>query len=331
MMESSQLKKPASASPTGRWRRVCPVVALCICVLGLLVHYVLRDRFDGIAVVYYALGRPILGVVAGVGFVAALCCFRRYRILVPLAILCLWGFTPLLGNQTVDPLRNVDGTVYRILLWNVSHGEEHWAEIIDTIQTEEPDAIALTEVSKWRDHQTGIGYWAREFPRLSASSVDHSMVFLTRGDIQEGPHVDWDHGQAKSRYRVFQATVEENPVTIVLVDFISTPTMSRQRAFEALTTMLHSIPGPVILLGDFNTPSGSVFFEGMPQGYSNAAGDSILGNAPTWPFPFPFLDIDQIWTRGLTVHHVHALWSKHSDHRPLLMHFSFPNEKGSTP
>lgn len=327
----SLFEDPALGQPQVRWRRVCPVGALCICVLGLLVHYVLRDRFDGLSVAYYALGRPILGLVAGMGLVAGLCCFRRFRILALLAICCLWGFTPLLGNQKVDPLRNVDGTVYRVLLWNVSYGEEYWAKITDTIQIAEPDVIALTEVSKWREHQTGIDYWGREFPRLSASNVDHSMVFLTRGDIQEDPHIDWDHGQAKSCYRMFRATVEENPVTVVLLDFISCPTQSRRRAFESLTTLLYSITGPVIVLGDFNTPSGSVFFEGMPEGYANAAGDSILGNAPTWPFPFPFVDIDQIWTRGLTVHHVHALWSKYSDHRPLLMHFSFPDEKGETP
>jgi endonuclease/exonuclease/phosphatase family metal-dependent hydrolase len=80
----------------------------------------------------------------------------------------------------------------------------------------------------------------------------------------------------------------------------------------------------VVLMGDFNTPSDSVHFDSLRQGFQNAFETGGNGNAATWPVPLPVLAIDHIWTNRLVrVHSARHAGSVQSDHKAVFAELSF--------
>ena len=75
----------------------------------------------------------------------------------------------------------------------------------------------------------------------------------------------------------------------------------------------------VIVMGDFNTPLESRYFDGLQAlGLRNAFTSAGRGWAETWGLGLPIVAIDQIWLgNGLAASFAaHGEW-KGSDHRPV--------------
>ena len=125
------------------------------------------------------------------------------------------------------------------------------------------------------------------------------------------------------RYRQFEITCRGQQLTVVVVDIKSTPWVSRRVPLEHLRTLVEELGDrPVLVTGDFNTPSDSIWFDSWRDKLSNAWTTTGQGLRPTWPVPLPVLISTRPGQPPPAVRPLPGTWSTHSDHRPLVSHFT---------
>jgi endonuclease/exonuclease/phosphatase family metal-dependent hydrolase len=107
------------------------------------------------------------------------------------------------------------------------------------------------------------------------------------------------------------------------VDVASNPLRDRSPAFAMVEeTMAPYVAGPLVVVGDFDTPRESVRFDSWRGPLVHAFEAAGSGWAPTWPVPLPVLALDHVWlSRSLTVRSCEHLWTTRSDHRPVAFTF----------
>ena len=209
---------------------------------------------------------------------------------------------------------------YRLLFWNISHLDSGLPALAAEMRNSQADLIALVEAGRASDAQRVL--WQQEFPEYELTFLGAEMLLLikqgTAGEIRahELPF--------NSRYREVQLTLQEQPLTLFLVDIYGRPTLSRRTQLQELAEAFPRWQQqPLLMAGDFNTPRDSLLFQPFQPYVHDAFDDVGSGYAPTWPLPAPVLTLDQVWGNGgIRFHSYQAGWSRLSDHRSLLVEFS---------
>jgi endonuclease/exonuclease/phosphatase family metal-dependent hydrolase len=171
------------------------------------------------------------------------------------------------------------------------------------------------------DDPNAVAEWRRDFPEHQSVFFGNGMVLLFQGTVFETSQGGLGRG---SHYGRAVLEWQGQRVTVFLVDIHSNPFFSREDSLRKLTGLVSASLGPVVLMGDFNTPSDSVHFDSLRLGFQNAFEAGGQGNAATWPVPVPVLAIDHIWTnRKVYVHRARQAGSTQSDHEAVFAELSF--------
>ena len=99
------------------------------------------------------------------------------------------------------------------------------------------------------------------------------------------------------RYRCYRARVnlpEHGEMTVIVADVRSQPWLSRDQAMAGILRAASDDP-KVVVLGDFNTPPGSTWYEDWRSTLSLANDGPRSGFRETWVFGLPLLTLDQVW------------------------------------
>jgi len=293
----------------GSWSNVAPVrrrfdhlgIALTSCaILALGVRFTIRDRVPLIATFFYA---TPLAIIAGL-LVASAVCSWRWRSLVPLAgalVIVLSMAWPVARTEAAEQ-------GLRIVLWNVAHrGDSNRTR--EALAPMDADVAVLVETG--RLHPDALDAWG--WP--AAIATDGMMVLAGTAVVQEGAI---DAG-ANARARRFLVTSGETTLRLVVVDVRSHPFVSRRLALDAIRLDAVSIDGPLVVLGDFNTPPESAWFDAYRRAFVNAFEHSGRGWVATWPSPLPVLQVDHVWTRGLTPLRTERCSVSGFDHRAVVV------------
>lgn len=216
-------------------------------------------------------------------------------------------------DWTIAPASTTATT--RVLLWNVGRGLGGWEAIADDIRKHDADLIGLVEAGEKVRNLSA--FWREHFPSYDVSDVQSGMVLMARGRIE---HHETGLLSRRGRYRHFTVSVSGAEFDVVILDFKANPFFPRRPTFEGLERLLTGLQDrPVVVMGDFNTPPDSVWFQGLRPLLTPAFESAGEGYAPTWPVPLPVLTLDQIWASGnVAVGLAEAGWSWRSDHRPVI-------------
>jgi endonuclease/exonuclease/phosphatase (EEP) superfamily protein YafD len=300
-----------------------PAMPLGLCVFAVIVRLTIKDRVLGFDTLYYATPTAVLAGLAGVSGAWWLV-LRRWKAAVPalvLGVACLvWWYQ---GSWYHNPPAAA-GDGVRVLFWNVSSGALGWERMMREIRAYDPDVIAIVEGGRRLPDMRG--FWAERWPGYSIASQGLGLILLVRGEQT----VRGAGGLGVGRHRAYswhvhsEVSVRGSRFHVVLVDITTYPHLSRKKALDPLYAYLDTLAGePVLLIGDFNTPTDSVFFKPLRMRYSNAFEMTGRGYAPTWPNPLPVLTLDQAWNAGgLLVDRCELGWSWASDHRPMRLEVS---------
>jgi endonuclease/exonuclease/phosphatase (EEP) superfamily protein YafD len=213
-------------------------------------------------------------------------------------------------NRPVEAARSM-----RVLFWNAMKGRLGRAAVAQTVRSFDPDVAGLVEAPGTR------AFWQREFPEHAVSEVSGGTVLMSRGGLAEVDSGRWGRG---GRYRLFAVEVAGRSLHVVLVDVRADLWLSRRRPLGALARLVAPMADDAVLvMGDFNTPTDSVFFRDLRQHFVNAFESAGSGYAATWPMPLPVLTLDQVWaSERVRIHRCRLTRSWRSDHRPVLVEVS---------
>ncbi len=285
-------------------------------IVGILLRVTrIRDRFDGLSLVYYSTPWPALAA----GFVVlAVHHYRRANwhpmrryIAFTVVALFTWIATSWYSVAAVEGETNV-----RLVQWNVARPIERLTGCTKWLKAQNPDIICLSEAQP--EHTPSRDLWQLEFPDYRVLTGAANMMCLVRGEVASS--VGFTVG-ASSYGALHRVRIRGREVTILQVDVIALPARSRKAQLAKVAEIANGHPnGNLIVVGDFNTPRESAHLDALRGKFRHAFEASGRGLAETWPGFAPALNIDQIWIgktwQPLTCRHA---WTWRSDHRPVVV------------
>lgn len=275
-------------------------------VVALAVRVTVRDRVPGLAVLFYATPLPVLAGLFFAGAAGWWSARSRRGALVSLAAAIAIGAWAASVMVRLTPARGPGADTIRLLLWNVASSTDAEGRLA-AIARENADVVAFVETS-----MTALSAEGR-----AAADVRKRMVVLAPGAIAEEECADLG---SSARCRIFSLVVRERALRLVLFDSAGNPIRDRRVGMERLRARLATLEGPTIVMGDFNLPADSAWFDPLRATHLNAFEATGRGWAGTWPVFAPVLQLDHVWvSREAEVVQARHGWSTRSDHRPVIV------------
>lgn len=254
---------------------VAPALAV-MCSAGLLLPLLTRLIGEVSPTAAWALDLAAhwqLIFLAGLTISVSLAVFVRPQ----WSLLLLLSPLPWLTAWPTAPDRGGDGAELVVMAANVSVGNSDPTQLVDWVRSEQPDVLAIVEISDGFARNLGLG---ETFPYrvMRPRSDPFGLALLSRHPIAAHQIVGDAHGvqriEAKLNWR-------GNVVTVVA--FHPMPPLTpadhirRNEDLAILASRLTDVP--TVILGDFNaTPWSSAFAAPTRAGFRLAGGYS-----PTWP------------------------------------------------
>jgi endonuclease/exonuclease/phosphatase (EEP) superfamily protein YafD len=303
-----------------RWLARIPELVLAACLVPLAVRLALRDRVPGLAALTYATPVCLLALTAAAACALAWLFGRRKLAGLSAAVAVALGAWTLAADVSVHGVTRPGH--YRGLLWNVANGTRGWGGVTADVRQRDPDVAAFVEIGGASALTRGWAL-AAALPGREVHWWNSAVGIAVRGKIVDTEYHSLGRG---SHAGVARVELDGRPLTVVVVHPRSTPTEPRGHVFEALEQVLEPLRGgPLLVMGDFNTPSDSVFFDPMRQSLRSAFETAGTGYAATWPMPLPVLVLDQVWASdSVDVRSCALAGSPASDHRMVTFSFDLP-------
>jgi vancomycin resistance protein VanJ len=298
-----------------------PGALLALWLIGILLRLFTQDRLQELAYYYYATPPIVLTILAALA--SGWCLIGRHwqRALVPVMLTlgsAIWAYRATWYHHTPAACA---GSSLRIVFWNAAHGTFGWARVADRIRAYDADVVALDEGSD--GHSDMAAVWHDLLPEYRALLFDTGITLLTRvaATPDDKGMLGGDRLMAFGWYAHCEVALPTGPLQLVLVDFHGTVKRSRYLPMHELQRRLEPLADqPVLIVGDMNMPTDSVFLKPLRQNFRNAFESAGSGYAATWPIPVPLLVLDQAWYNdGVQVSRCELGWSWISDHRALML------------
>ena len=311
----------ALAARFARWSVLGMASCLSLgCAFAVVLRLTGRDAEPGWAPFFYA--TPLALVWSAFAIASGLFLAARKptpAVLAGLAAISCWSWweaTHIAAAEEPAPAGEVT-----VVFWNTARLKAGWTPIAERISQFSAPIMGFVEAGP--DDPESRKRWQNRFPNHQAVFFGNGLVLLAEGRVLETSHGTLAWGCYFGRADV---ECRGQHITLLVVDIHSNPFFPRKEALARLNALAKEFEGkPVVIMGDFNTPSDSVHFQPLREGFRNAFESGGSGNVATWPRPCPVLAIDHIWTsRQLQVHRAWHESSLQSDHAAVIAELSFP-------
>lgn len=280
---------------------------------GLLLRWWLRDLHPSWAPLFYALAPGVL--VIGWGMLALLEKGLRRRLVALLMAQAVW-FWPTASPRESPPQKPFHEASKRwsILFWNLARPQGLHQGALDLIRQRKPDLAAFVEPGVFSPAL--LEAYRKELPDHFVEWMPRGILWVSRALSRRGQR---DRLAAQGAWASFRVEDEQGGFPVLVCDLRIVDGWNGHRAeqFSQLQQLLPRHPA-FIVMGDFNTPVDSCFFDSwMPHGF-HALSPERLPMA-TWPALLPLWNLDQVWLGSAwQVHSANRLWAPQcSDHAAL--------------
>lgn len=298
--------------------RRLPMLAASLALAALIVRLTLRDRVPILSALYYATPPHLIALLftlAAIGWAQR----RRFG----RATAALGAGLPLLGWWLYSawffaPLPAQGGEA-RAMLWNIGRGKMGYSRIVEKIKAQRADLVILNEAG--RDPKWTKRFFRERFPEYQVSDAPGQLLVMVRGEFEEMGKVVTVPG---ARYRIHRVRTGNLRLSLVHVDMVSNLLASRKEGFRRLLEACRPLlGGPLLIAGDFNTPTDSIYLAPWRENLLNGFECAGRGCSATWPTGLPLQAIDQVWlSRALTASRYQLHSTLLSDHRMVTFELS---------
>jgi endonuclease/exonuclease/phosphatase family metal-dependent hydrolase len=318
----TKIANSRTASLRSRLPIVIAIGLTLLSIVGGIIRLGPRDEIQSLAIVFYA--TPPLVLTATALFALLLVGNRETKAKWPIAAVAIVQCCLLIPEWNQPAPNDPPTDSVTIGFWNVGGGTLGWNGITKQAKSWNAALIGLAESNLDTD-KASHNFWETQFP-------DHTVLKFPRGMrlISKYPARIVAEGELAERsfYGIAEVQIANQSVRVVMADLLSGPQLPRGPSFEALIKILDQLPtGPMILMGDMNTPTESVHLKALRSRLGNAFEEQGTGFYCTWPTPCPVLPLDQVWTNNaVEITSCKLEWTLQSDHRPIVSTFKLREE-----
>lgn len=270
--------------------KVFNICLTSLLVIILLIRFIIKDSIFGFSIIYYATPLALTVILA---LLVAFIYHKTNQLKLSLTILAIsisllvyWLFSSYQNHQinhTNDEIKTV--------FWNTDHAIKGVENISNFIKKYNPDLIGVVEAGIELNNKSPD--WQKAFSGYTVELLKGDMLFITTGKV-----LSKESGSlaGKGNYNLIKLELQNKQLIVIIVDMFATPLNNRKIPFEPLTKLIEQHKqSNLIIMGDFNTPKDSVFFNSFRTSLDHAFETTGIGFSETWPIPFPILSIDHIW------------------------------------
>lgn len=273
-------------------RKIIVIFRACMLIiyaLLLLVHFVLKDHFQFLQIIFYAFPLPnILFVGACISFILLFIkprSFFIYTFLLTVVITGIWLNTAYIFPKAITIPENATSVIF----WNTANRRNIHVEILsENIKTINPDIISLVEAENASEED--LITLTIEFPDYEFQILEGDMLIGVKGKIK---NVIYTNQPYNYDINFVEAQLQNTTVWIAITDTFQSPTMDKRHTLGTVLQLV-SEKNADLIVGDFNTPYESVHFNDYKTNYTSFH-DYGQGFSATWPFGIPLLELDQIY------------------------------------
>lgn len=262
------------------------------CILGMyaffiLLHFVLKDNFFPISILFYA--APLILIIA-LGFVLAWI-YRKNKLsvfgMLALSFVFLFHW---FNNYYALAEENLEAQhTSSILFWNVAKKPELQLDIIiNEIEKSSTSIITLVETRYLKDKE--VQFLNDKFPGYTFKRLEDEMLIGVKGRI-DSVYNKYEEGSYKFNYII--ASINNIETKILIADVYANPFKNKEKPLSEILSFAEANTVDIIV-GDFNTPFESVNFKDYNLQFTSFHHYSN-GFTATWPYGIPLLELDQIW------------------------------------
>lgn len=280
----------------------------------VIIHFIVKDRFHGLSVLFYAFPLPIIGAI---GLLVTVMYYRQkplfYALLILMTGMTIYFFAHYFGEAHEDSSHQKNS---HILFWNVAQRQPLPLDVLIKYMNDyNPEIVALGEAYHVSD--TDLNTLKSVFPDYQFKILYGSMLIGVKGTIDD---VEFQANAESYKLNYISATIQKKVVYIMIVDVYANPLLNK----EIPLGIIHDFSKKNqvdVLIGDFNTPYESVFFKEYQSNFNSFHPYSI-GMTSTWPLPMPVIEIDQIWlAKSYQPLKLQKFCDKLSDHKLLIAEY----------
>lgn len=287
-------------------------LAATMLVAGLLLRVTVRDRFDGLSLVYYATPWALLMIAGG------MCAFhwrKRRRVrgtFLVAAIFCasVWAWT----SFRCAP-KDAGRTEFRLAYWNIARPGWRIDGVLERAKSWQADLLGFGECKAGAPLQVK---WNQQLAPKLITELHRQMMLVS---AEHADLVETGSLNKAGEYELRRVKLGGRRALVLAVDFDGDPRQTRRAPFERLCQIVRAhADEPMIVMGDFNTPIDSVYFEKLRALLTDAFETAGSGYAATWPMVAPIMSLDHIWlSKHFRVVRCEHRTSLYSDHRAVVV------------
>ncbi|MDW5287608.1 endonuclease/exonuclease/phosphatase family protein [Formosa sp. PL04] len=218
--------------------------------------------------------------------------------------------------KTEDTTVNTALNTHSVLYWNISRPDQLPLDVIfKNMKDSNPEIIVLVEAKDIP--YADIKFLKRHYPSYDIQQLEGEMMIAVNGEIND---VEYKKISRGSKANLVTATINNRLRTILVIDLLANPALSKKADFKMLESIIESQHIDFII-GDFNTTYESVYFEAFTSDYESFHKYNN-GFTATWPSVLPLLEIDHFWlSKKWKPIILHKEFNTDSDHGLLLGKF----------
>jgi len=286
-------------------------------LLGVVLQFGLKDHLFGLRLLFYAMPKPCLLVLAVTLLVWP---FASWKSRMTAAVLGLvlagtWISSSWRPEAPMTVARDEANEV-RILYWNLCRPTGLHQGMVDLVKEFQPHVAAFVEPGR-NNMEAMCTTYETLLPGYKAAWMPRGILWLSRVPSRYRERGKLENIGAFARFEV-NGLGPAFPV--VVADVFPHPLHWRKGQLDE--ALIHTQGRTdAILVGDFNTPLESALLDDYRAQFTNALEVAGQGFKETWPLGLPLLSLDHLWLgTDWEVVEARKVWRiTDSDHAALLV------------